>query len=476
LNKNKACLLYPIVPYRVLWGKFHKGGGFIPPIGLMSIASYVRGQGFNIEICDTGVLGMDEVSLKKYLKSNDFDVIGIQCFTNTAFYAFKTAKMCREVLPNSIIVIGGVHATVLPKRTLDESPETDIVVIGEGEITFTEILKWKRYGNPAIKNIAGIMYRENGKLIQSLSRSLVNVNEIPMPAYDLLPMELYIPHSTQYKRLPSYPLIASRGCPFSCTFCSASIVHGKSYRFKKIDKLLAEIKFLVKRYNTKGIFFQDSTFTANKSYVMEFCDRLHKEKINIDWMCNARANLVDLELLEAMKKAGCWQVCYGIESANEDTLSLLKKNQTLNQIDQAIKLSREAKLNIMAFYILGLPGEDENKVMNTINFAKKIAAETSIFYLPIPYPGTELIEQCRKDGGLREDARWEDYSAVDFSHPIYINPLLGKEKMIKLYNLANKSYYTSPRVIFNNLRSIRSIEDIVKYWKAFKALTWIWVS
>ena len=139
----KALLLHPIVPFRVLWGKFHRGGGFIFPIGLLSVASYSKNKGFDVRICDTGILGLDENTLKVYLKEGEYDVIGIQCFTNTAAYTFKTAKVCRGALPNSTIVLGGVHATILPKQTLEESPDTDIVVVGEGEKTFVDILKWK---------------------------------------------------------------------------------------------------------------------------------------------------------------------------------------------------------------------------------------------------------------------------------------------------------------------------------------------
>ena len=132
----------------------------------------------------------------------------------------------------------------------------------------------------------------------------------------------------------------------------------------------------------------------------------------------------------------------------------------------AVKLHNK----IMAFYILGLPEEDEAMVMNTIRLAKLLSAETALFYLPIPYPGTQLMEECKNSGGIREDAEWKDYSAVDFSNPIYINPLLGKDKMLNLYNYAHRSYYLSLKVIINNLRCIRSAKDLSRYWKAFKAL------
>lgn len=471
----KALLLHPLVPFRVLWGKFHKGGGFILPIGLLSIAAYSRKHGFDVQICDTGIMGMDEDRLRTYLRTNNYGVIGIQCFTNTAAYTFKTAKICRETLPDAKIIVGGVHATILPAQTLKESLETDIVVIGEGEITFTEILKWRRDSNTTLREIQGIAYRENGTIVKNPPRPPIhNLDEIPLPGYELLPLELYLPHPTQCRKTPSYPIIASRGCPFACTFCSASIVHGKKLRFKGLDRLFEEINLLRKQYKTKSIFFQDSSFTTNRKYVKDFCQRIIEDKIDIEWMCNARVDQVDLEMLTLMKKGGCWQVNYGIESGNEESLIRLKKRQTLRQIEEAIKATQKAGLKIMAFYILGLPGEDEERVLNTIKFAKKLASETALFYLPVPYPGTELMRECEQTGGIRKDARWEDYSAVDFSNPIYINPLLGKEKMIELYNYAHRSYYTSPKVIINILKSIRSTRDIARYLKGFKAVIGLW--
>jgi len=471
----KALLLHPIVPFRVLWGKFHRAGGFILPIGLLSIASYAKRQGFDVEICDTGVVGLTEIALRDYLKKSNYDVIGIQCFTNTIAYSFETAKLCKEVLPDATIVLGGVHATILPEQSLKECVFADIAVIGEGEETFVEILKWKRGEVASLENIKGIVYKKSSGIIRNASRQPIEkLDEVSLPDYSLLPLGLYLPHPTQCRKTPAFPVIASRGCPYSCIFCSASIVHGKKLRYRTMDNLMKEIDVLVNDYGAKSIFFQDSSLTTNRKFVEEFCHKLIAEKKNLEWMCNARVDQVDLPLLKLLKKSGCWQINYGIESGNEESLLRLKKNQTLKQIEEAVRLTKKAGLSIMAFYILGLPGEDELMVLNTIKLAKKLATETALFYLPIPYPGTELMQYCRDSGGLRKDSQWKDYSAVDFSNPIYINPLLGKEKMIRLYNHAIKSYYLSPKVVLSVMKSIKSKDDVLRYVRAIKALLGIW--
>ena len=467
----KTLLLHPIVPFRVLWGKFHKGGGFIPPLGLMSIASYIRQKGYNVKILDTGVEGIGEKELERLLTDEKYDIIGISCFTNTADYSFKTAALVRRMLPNAFIVLGGVHATVLPERTLRECPEADIVVIGEGEESFFELVDWKNKKNKQLKDIEGIVFREGKELCRTQNRPVIgDLDLLPIVAYDLLDLEKYLPHPTQYKRLPSFPILASRGCPFMCTFCSASKVHGKRLRMRSLDSVFKEIDFLIERYGAKGIYIQDSSFTHSKPYVREFCERLIKGKYKLSWMCNARVDQIDENLVRVMKKAGCWQVTIGVESANDATLELIKKRQNKKDIIKAVRIVKKAGIQVMACYILGLPGEKPEEVENTINFARSLATHTALFFLPVPYPGTELLEQCRESGGLRENVAWEDYSSTDFSNPIYVNPLLGKNRMIDYYNKAHAKFYSSPAVVATNLLSIKSIQDIKRYWRAFNAL------
>lgn len=471
----KTLLLNPIVPFEVLWGKFHKGGGFIPPLGLVSIAAYARKEGFDIEILDTGVEKMSEKDVEDLLKEKRYDVVGIPCFTNTARYTFETAALVKRILPDSLVVLGGVHATVLPEKTLEESPFADIVVIGEGELTFLEILRRRAKKDNRLDDLAGIAFRSGGGMVKTAPRGFINdLDMLPVAAYDLLKLERYIPHPTQYRRLPSFPILATRGCPFSCTFCSASKVHGRKLRVRSLDNVFSEIDLLIGRYGAKGLYIQDSSFTNSRNYVAEFCRRIIKGKYDLSWMCNARVDQIDAELVGLMKKAGCWQVTFGIESANESSLKLIKKSQNKPEILKAVETVRKAGMKIMACYILGLPGETDKEVENTIDFARSLATHTALFFLPVPYPGTELLDQCRSDGGLRSDVVWDDYNSTEFSNPIYVNPLIGKERMLNYYNSAHRKFYSSPKVVMNNILSIRTKEDVMRYWRAFNALLGLW--
>lgn len=467
----KILLLHPIVPFRVLWGKFHRGGGFVPPIGMLSIAAYIREKGYSVEILDTGVEGIQDGELEKHLKAGNYDVVGMPCFTNTAAYTFKTADIVRKALPGSLIVLGGVHATVLPEKTMSECPAADMVVIGEGEITFLGILDWRSNRGARLEDIDGIAYKDGTSVKMTRPRQpIADLDILPMPAYDLLKLDKYFPHSTQYKRLPSYPLLTTRGCPYQCTFCSASKIHGRKLRMKSLDKIFEEMDYLIREHGARGFFIQDSSFLISRKYVVKFCERLIKGKYDLSWMCNARVDQIDEELAALMKKAGCWQIVFGVESANESSLKLMKKNQTPAQAVRAVNAVKKAGIQVYASYILGFPGETSREVENTIDFARKLATHTAIFYLPVPFPGTELLEQCRIDGGLRQGVAWDDYTSTDFSNPIYVNPQLGKERLLKYYKKAYLKFYTSPKVIMANLTSIRSVDDIKYYWRAAGAL------
>jgi len=472
----KTLLLQPVASFKIIWGKFYKGGGFVPPIGLMSIAAYVREKGHKIDMLDPGVEGIGAEGLKKLLKEGRYDIVGIPPFTNTAMHTFKTAGYVRQVLPKALIVLGGVHATVLPEQTLQECPEADIVVFGEGEITFLELLEWRLKKDRQLSDIDGIVYRDGPGLKRTRPRMpIMDLDSIPMPAYDLLKMQRYIPHATQYKRLPSFSILLSRGCPFSCTFCSASKVHGHRLRLRGLDNVFREIDLLVERYGAKGLYIQDSNLIQSRAYMAEFCQRLRNRPYKLPWMCNVRLDQVDEDLAMSMKAAGCWQVTAGVESANESSLKLIRKQQDKTKIKRGVGILKKSGIKIIGTFILGLPQETQEQVENTINFARKLAIPAALFFLPVPYPGTELLKQCREGGGFREDAAWDDYNSTDFSNPVYVSPLLGKDRMLAYYNKAHLKFYTSPKVLLANILSIRSFEDIKRYGRALNAVSSLWL-
>lgn len=489
-KKIRTLVLQPPISDEVMWGRFKKGSGYVPPLGIMYIASYMEDKGLHCDVLDCLVERYKLSDLKEFFIKNKYDLIGITCMTNSAGDAFESVKIIKEILPNSVVILGGVHPTALPEQTVKESPESNLIIIGEGEQTFVDLATCLQEGKDH-HTVDGIAYwsKEENKVKYTLPRTPIpDLDILPFPAYHKVPMHKYIPHVTQYVDLPNYPIVLQRGCPYQCTYCDHGAVLGRKIRSLSVERAIENVRHLVKNYGAKGIYFLDSVLTVRRDFIMQFLKALQEQPFKISFACNARADQLDYELLKEMKKAGCWMIQIGIESGNIKSLELIKKASysaafkpdpndpsgrplLLNRYEEEIRNCQKLGIQVMASYILGLPGETVEDVATTIKFAKKLATETALFFLPVPYPGSHLLQQAKEDGGLKENMSWKDYSAVDYSNPVYINPKIGKEKMQELLNRAFNEYYKEPKVIWRNIKKITRPKDLMKYTKAFRALT-----
>jgi anaerobic magnesium-protoporphyrin IX monomethyl ester cyclase len=464
-------LLEPLMTDKAKWGRFNVGKGFVPPMGMFSIYSYLKSRGKTVRFIDTQFGEYGEEDIKKLLASDKgIKTVGIPVFTNTAFYSFRTAKICKEANPGVKIVLGGVHATALPERSFKECPSADYIVLGEGELTFDELIERIEAGRPAW-DVKGVSYMKDGKFTANESRPLIqNLDDLPVTDYDNIDLSRYVPHPTQYKVLPNFPMLTQRGCPYKCTFCDASLIHGKQVRQFSVDRIISELELLVKKHGAKGIYFQDSTFTMKKEWAAELCEKMIAKNLKLQWACNTRVDRVDPELLKLMKRAGCWMINYGIETANQRSLDMLKKGTTVEQAVKSVEDTKRAGIDLTCNFILCLPGENAEMVENTIRFSKQLFADMSLFWLPVPYPGSELAETCKREGGLREDAKWEDYISFDFENPVYVNPLIGAKGMRDFYRRAYREYYLNPGYILKMLAKLRTLDGMRRYFRGFMVI------
>ena len=236
-------------------------------------------------------------------------------------------------------------------------------------------------------------------------------------------------------------------------------------------RVIEELKILKYEKGAKGIYFQDSTFTINRKYVTELFELMIKESLNdLLWSCNTRTDRVDPDLLAMMHEAGCRIIFYGIESGNQASLDVLKKNVTVEKQAQSVEWTHKAKMSVMCSYILALPGETEDMIQNTINYAKQLGSSMALFYLPVPFPGSDLYTACKNSGGLRETNKWNDYLSIDYDNPVYINPLIGKERMQFWYKRAYLEYYTHPKVWYNCAKGLARHGGFKRYMRGVNAV------
>jgi len=376
-------------------------------------------------------------------------------------------------LPNCIIVFGGVHATSNSARTLKECPECDFIIRREGEKTIDELIKALTLHMNNFDSIEGLTWRSDEFTIKlNVERTLLpNMDELPLGMFGDLDLSRYIPHPTQYVRLPNYSFVMQRGCPYPCTFCEAHVALGKKLRVLSPERVIEELKILKYDKGAKGIYFQDSTFTINRKYITEIFELMIKEGLNdLLWSCTTRTDRVDPDLLSLMHEAGCRNILYGIESANQQSLDIIQKGITPEKQAQSVEWTHKAKITMTLTYIICIPGETEAMVQNTINYAKKLAGHMALFYLPVPYPGSTLYQECLKTGGVRKWNNWNDFLAIDFENPIYINPLIGKDRMKYWYKKAFSEYYKTPRVWLNNFKALMFNGNIQRYFRGVNAL------
>jgi len=452
----KILLINPARLIRVgnIWQKINPE---LPPLGLGYVASYLEKQGIQVKILDLGVENINHLDLQNTVKGMRPDLVGITANTILIKNAIEIAGVIKAALPEAKIVMGGVHPTIFPDEVLSD-PSVDYVVRNEGEITFAELA-----GGKPVSEIQGISYKIGDRHIHNPPRPFMeNLDDMPHPAYHLLPMAKYHPSVGNYKRLPAASIITSRGCPGRCTFCYTG-GHGKRIRFRSAENIIDEIQLLIRDYGIKEISFYDDTFTANKENVRRFCRLIKQENIDITWTCMSRIDFVDEETLSLMKIAGCHQIGYGIESSDEGILKNIKKRISLSDVPKVIKLTQKCGIEARAMFIFGSPGETEQTMKNTLDFAIKLRPDLVVFNVTTPYPGTEMFAWAKEKGYLNTT----DWSKCDLSQSVMNLPGLEPKVIERFYLMAYRRFYLRPSFLLKRLFKLRSPLDFKNNMKAF---------
>jgi radical SAM superfamily enzyme YgiQ (UPF0313 family) len=350
-------------------------------------------------------------------------------------------------------VLGGPHATVFKEKLLENNPDLDYVVFGEGEETFIELLGALEAGtSPA--TIAGVATREGSGPQRAFCSDL---NDIPFPARDLLPMNKYR-HPLSAGRVTT--MITSRGCPYPCIFCDKG-VFGSNWRARSAENVLSEIDEVVNRFKVNSIIFYDDLFTLKHDRLEAICEGIIRKNYRISWKAEGRVDIVDPDTLRLMKRAGCDTVAYGVETANQAGLDYLRKKTTPAQIRSAFEMTRNAGLKTMGYFILGIPVETYKDAVRTIDFAVEIKTDFAQFSVLSPLPGTRLHDDAMDKGWYRRIAA-QNVSDKDLLRPVVISDNWSEDSLISIVREAHRRFYMRPSYMIKSLFAVRSPADLFR--------------
>lgn len=450
-------LINPPLTLRERYGDLAAGGSTLPPLGLANVAASVRASGFNVQILDSAILELSAEETLRRISEITPRVVGITGATISVRSMFQIAALVKKEMPNVPIIIGGAHISAAPDATFERFGHLiDAAVIGEGDITSVELLDALINGKP-LDDISGVAYSRNGKTIYTAPRHVVkDLDSLPMTARDLLPRipDYYHPAANCYLRAPSTSVITSRGCTGRCTFCDRTVSTGR-LRGHSAGRLIEVIELLVRDYGIKDVIMYDDNFVALRARLHELCEMLQKRNNPVTWSCIARADMVGAEELTAMKKAGCWQIAYGVESGSQEILDGLNKGITLDRIRETLELTKRAGIGTRGYFMIGVPGETIGTIRQTIKYMKSVSLDDFHMSFFTPWPASDLYMQIKNSGYYDNiDEHWEEMNGWG---PAYVPDGMSSEELVFWHRKVFLSFYMRPSIIgrylLNSLRN-----------------------
>ncbi len=415
-----------------------------PSFGLLQLGAFLEREGNQVQMIDATALHAPWRDLANAISTSKAEVIGITCSaTCLSPEAIQAIHLCRKLSPNSIIVAGGSHFSLMAETILHELKELNYIILGEGEIVFSQFLQDLSMGGTG-REVKSIAYSDHGKVILNKRQSPIqNLDSLPFPAYHLIDMEsvAYYWHGMGRK---AFGLSTSRGCGDRCAYCSETRFWDGIWRGRSGKKIVEEISSLHRQYGKTLFVFNENTFNWSRKRVEEFLEELGKSNLRIHFWFQSRIKdiLRDEELLPEMKRLGLYEVMLGIESIQPDVLSRYEKQQSREMAQKAIDILRKNKIMVMANIMCG-DWNDSAKSMEEVFRFVKSQSDFLVLTLTTPLPGTKYFEEAERLGRIRE----RDFGKYDFMHPVMDTKFLSAQEVYRLQQVYLKKYYTQPRIL-----------------------------
>jgi anaerobic magnesium-protoporphyrin IX monomethyl ester cyclase len=425
-----------------------------PPLTLAILAAILRNEGFEIRLIDATIERLSVDKIHERLSAEHFipDVIIFPTTTPTLDEDMQCAQRLGDIYPARLASFGP-HTSALPERTLRDYPALDAVLIGEPESAIVAYCR-NEYGQGA-SEVDGIYDQAMlAKEMPSTTGRVKNINRLPYPAWDLLPIEKYrIPFLDE----PYVLVEISRGCPPACDFCVVPITHGKSFRIRSASSVVDEMQAEYEALGIRHFYLWADTVTMRKSFMIEFCQEIIRRKMDISWMGNSRIDTLDsLDLVRQLKASGCWLLSFGVEVGDDDIRSGLSKHFGRDRIKKVFSWLKEAGILSLGFFIIGYLGETLTTMEKTIQVALETDPDFAAFYPAVPYPGTPFFEECERQGWIGT----YDWSRYQYSDYVISNHVLTYKNVMGMKKKAYRDFYLRPKVIARSLRLVSSPKAI----------------
>lgn len=389
-----------------------------PPLGLMYLASFIRQKGFrDIKIIDARRKRLSDEALKDEIEKFNPNIVGITGLHFESTKLHNVAKLVKSYNKEAIVVIGGPYSSCDYRRALEDS-SIDYAVIGEGEESFYDLIK-NISEQKSIEGLKGIAYSYKGEFRYTPREKYIeDLDYIPQPAWDMVSLEEYF----DSKRLSignplqveekAVPIFTSRGCPFGCYYCHN--LFGKKVRFRSPQNVIDEISYLVSKYGVKEIEILDDVFNIDKQRAKKICDMILEKgiEIKINFGNGLRADVMDEELIDKLKKAGTYRMIYGVETGSSRMQEVIGKRLDLDKAKEVIRMTVAKGISTGGFFMIGFPGETKEEILSTIEFAKHSKLHTASFYYVKPFPGTSLDKMIEKKGFSYDCPQFSSYNTL----------------------------------------------------------------
>ncbi|MFH1190120.1 MAG: radical SAM protein [Candidatus Omnitrophota bacterium] len=431
-----------------------------PNLGLGYLAAALRKAGHDVALLDCDKEKMTPDGFERYVRGVSYDLAGFQLYTNALASARKQVDAVRRCMKDAVIVIGGPHVSGDPRQALSYIDAADIAIIGEGERSIVEIARLTRglLNGASMKDIPNIGYRDaHGAIAINPSSYIEDLDAIPMPAWDLIDPRSYpdAPHGTFARSFPVAPIVTSRGCPYTCTFCASFTVHGRKMRRRSAGSVIDEIVYLNRDYGVREVHIEDDNFTMGKAYAKEVLAGIIDSGVDI-WISlpnGVRIDALDEEMLRLMERAGVYSFGIGIESGSDRILRKLRKDLTTGDIEEKVKLVKaHSRIRMTGFFLMGHPEETVEDIEKSIEFALRLRIDRASFSPIMPLPGSAIYEEWK---------RKIDIGGVDWHKFLYyqfvpsVSPI-GTEVLERLLKKANMRFYMRPHIMAGLLSEIRT--------------------